>query len=177
MNGDGTHDRTRHTVREAAGVLGISAEAVRARIRRNTLPHVKDAEGTVYVLLESDDRTDERSYGDGTGDSTHDRTALVEALQSEISYLREEARRRDERHAEEILRRDHIIAAALERIPAIESPEAPREPRTGHESNAVNAEAPAHHPEDGSHQEATERPAGETEPAPARSWWQRIFGG
>ncbi len=112
----------------------FSALALRqsAPAYRDTIPHTKDTEGTVYVLLEGDARTDERSYGDGT----HDRTALVEALQSEIAHLREEARRRDERHAAEILRRDHIIAAALERIPALDAPAAP-------ESAPAEAEARA----------------------------------
>ncbi len=144
------------------------------------MSHVKDADGTVYVLLQRDGRTDGRSDADGThdrtSDRTHDPTALVEALQSEIAHLREEARRRDEWHAEEIRRRDHIIAAALERIPAIEPPEAPQEPRNGHDSATMSAEAPAHQ-EDGDRQKATERPAADNEPAPARSWWQQIFGG
>jgi hypothetical protein len=47
-------DRTppvRHTtVAEAAALLGISAEAVRGRIRRGTLPVEREG-GTVYVLL------------------------------------------------------------------------------------------------------------------------------
>ena len=48
-------DRTppvrRTTVAEAAEVLGISAEAVRGRIRRGTLPVEREG-GTVYVLLD-----------------------------------------------------------------------------------------------------------------------------
>ncbi len=153
MYGDGTGGGTRYTVREAAEVLGISAEAVRARIRRDTLHHVKDEDGTVYVLLSGVERT----YGRTDGDGTHDGTALVEALQSEIAHLRDEARRRDERHAAEILRRDHIIAAALERIPALDAPAAPDSAPDSTEASApptaeAGRDAPTHRP-----------------------WWRRLF--
>jgi excisionase family DNA binding protein len=40
-------------VNEAAEVLGISAKAVRSRIKRGTLESVKDG-NTVYILLSSD---------------------------------------------------------------------------------------------------------------------------
>jgi hypothetical protein len=50
-NGDQTTNLTRFTVAQAADVLGLSAEAVRMRIKRGTLAHVKE-ENTVYVLLD-----------------------------------------------------------------------------------------------------------------------------
>jgi len=51
--------RRRTTVAEAAELLGIRAEPVRARIRRGTLPVEREG-GTVYVLLEpaAAERTD-----------------------------------------------------------------------------------------------------------------------
>src|SRR5687768_1507843 len=48
-------ERRRVTVSEAADILGITAEAVRTRIKRGRLDSVKDPPkpgGTVYVLLE-----------------------------------------------------------------------------------------------------------------------------
>jgi hypothetical protein len=48
---DRTPPQHRTTVAEAAEILGISAEAVRGRIRRGTLP-VERESGTVYVLLD-----------------------------------------------------------------------------------------------------------------------------
>src|ERR671910_120104 len=45
-----TPPKRRTTVSEAASILGISAEAVRGRIRRGTLPVERDG-GTVYVLI------------------------------------------------------------------------------------------------------------------------------
>src|SRR5438045_754354 len=56
-----THERVRMTVPEAATHLGISAEAVRARIHRGTLQHTKE-EGSVYVLLDRHD--DARTHYD-----------------------------------------------------------------------------------------------------------------
>lgn len=151
MYANRTSDRTRYTVRDAAEVLGISAEAVRARIRRDTIPHEKDDDdGTVYVLLGGDDRTN--------GDSTYDRTALIEALRSEVAYLREESRRRELRHAEEIRRRDHLLAAALERIPALDAPD-------GNDGHEPDMDIPPPH-SDNAPQRSTAR----------RSWWRRILG-
>ena len=58
MGEDRTPPKRRTTVSEAASILGISAEAVRGRIRRGTLPVEREG-GAVYVLLEGEpkDRT------------------------------------------------------------------------------------------------------------------------
>jgi hypothetical protein len=103
-------DRTppvrRTTVAEAAEVLGISAEAVRGRIRRGTLP-VERERGTVYVLLEIP--VDHRTTADQprTTDRPDDRTDLLIAeLQNRVRSL-EEANRENRR----------IIAALTQRIP------------------------------------------------------------
>jgi excisionase family DNA binding protein len=50
----------RVTVQEAARLLGISEGAVRARIHRGTLETERDS-GTVYVRLNADDTTNERT--------------------------------------------------------------------------------------------------------------------
>jgi hypothetical protein len=52
----------RVTVKEATDLLGISPEAVRARIKRGTLYKEKGSDGTVYVWL----------GGDGTDNGTDD---------------------------------------------------------------------------------------------------------
>jgi hypothetical protein len=139
--------------------MGISAEAVRQRIKRGTLPTEKDASGTVHVLLT------EAKVGDSTrhvGDRTRkddDSTELVESLREQVEYLKETVARRDE----EIRRRDHLLAAALERIPALEAPaEATGGPETASEEPGRGDVPPEgqgqHHP--------VERP----------SWWRRFFG-
>ena len=131
-NGDKTSDGTRRfSVTEAAGVLGISTEATRQRIKRGTLDTERDADGNVFVLLDADrtrttdDRT--RTNTDGThtnSDRTNDGTAampsLIEGQQDQIEFLRQQLQA--EREANRKNRR--LLAAALERIPAIE--EAPQ---------------------------------------------------
>jgi hypothetical protein len=77
-------------VAEAAEVLGISAEAVRGRIRRGTLPVEREG-GTVYVLL--DLGVADRTTADQpcmTADQPTDRTdALIATLEGQIEDLRE----------------------------------------------------------------------------------------
>jgi hypothetical protein len=138
----------RLTVAQAADALDITEGAVRSRIKRGTLPTVKEG-GTVYVV-----------FG-GTSEATHpphadepsDQSELVESLQDQITYLRQQLAA--ERDANSENRR--LLAAALERIPAIEAPEAPEsaEPRSTTEEQ----------------QEPTSQPQEET-----RSWWRRMFG-
>jgi hypothetical protein len=153
-NGDGT---LRLTVPEAAGVMGISAEAVRQRIKRGTLPTEKDASGTVHVLL------NEAQVGDRTrkdGGSTPDSTALVESLREQVEYLKETVAMRDE----EIRRRDHLLAAALERIPAIEAPQ----------DTASEATGAAESDEDGPYGTSSQEAEDSLQRRP--SWWKRFFG-
>ncbi len=66
---------------------------------------------------------------DPTSDHTADPTALIEALRSEVEFLREELRRREQRHAKEAQRKDRLLAAALEHIAELEAPSEPRDAR------------------------------------------------
>jgi hypothetical protein len=157
----GNEQRTnRVTVAEAAQLLGLSAEAVRMRIKRSTLASEK-VEGTVYVLLESNPtRTNDSQLGNQTADQTEvlttDQTALVEALQSEVQFLREELQRREETHTEENRRKDTIIAQLTQRIPELEPAS---EPQESPETASVGAEG-------------VEVPLAEER----RSWWRQFFG-
>ena len=114
-------DRRRVTVAEASEILGITAEAVRTRIKRGKLDSVKDPPGrtgTVYVLLQADQtrpNIDPTLQGqDQTYDQTRPGEGLIEALREQVAYLQGVIATRDrelEQRAEEIRRRD----AALER--------------------------------------------------------------
>jgi hypothetical protein len=156
----------RVTVADAAQLLNLSAEAVRMRIKRGTLASEKVG-GTVYVLLESNQtRTKPTQTGDQTTDQTDvltaDQTALVDALQAEVQFLREELQRREEVHAEENRRKDTIIAQLTQRIPELEASAEPREsPGEGPESAA----------------EGSSRPTQPQETAQRRSWLYRFFFG
>jgi hypothetical protein len=147
-------DQTRVTVAQAAQILGLSAEAVRMRIKRGTLEHEKVG-NTVYVVLDKADQT--QPNPELSVEPITDQTALIRALRAEVEFLREEMRRREERHAEETRRKDHLLAAALERIPELEAPSEAREsPDTAFEG-ADGGEP--------------------SEPVSQRSWWRRMFGG
>jgi hypothetical protein len=114
---DRTGDERRTTVSKAAEILGISAEAVRGRIRRGTIPVEREG-GTVYVLIEGLEQ--HRTTADQsrtTADQPSDRTNLLIAeLQDRVRSL-EEANRENRR----------IIAALTSGIPAIEAPSEERE--------------------------------------------------
>ena len=165
MKNDRTGAERRTTVAEAAEVLGISAEAVRGRIRRGTIPVEREG-GAVYVLLEKPPR--DRTTGDQirttddrpTGRSRSDSDALMSEMRGRIDDLREQLEAERQAHAE--ARR--IIAGLVERIPAIEAPA---------DNNAPDARGT---PERG--EEPQGRGDAPTEPqgAMSRPWWQRMFG-
>jgi hypothetical protein len=134
----------RVSVSDAAVALGISDGAVRQRVKRGTLASTREG-GRLYVLLDTDPTPGP--------ERTHDRTDEL------IRTLREQLDAERQAHAES----RRLLAAALERIPAIEAPPETR----------------------GSPETAPEEPEGVT-PRPStpepqtgaqRSWWRRMFGG
>jgi len=132
-------------VPQAAELLGITAEAVRMRIKRGTLRSERQA-GRVFVLLGPDQPTEHTTKQTELTDA---RDELIAQLRAEVEAWREEARRKD-----------HLLAAALERIPAIEAPPEPREsPETAREGQSDTHTPPEP-------QEGAQRP-----------WWRRMFGG
>jgi len=149
---DRTPPQRRTTVAEAAEILGISAEAVRGRIRRGTLP-VERESGTVYVLLEEAEQ--DRTTADQprtTVDQPDDRTdLLITELQDRVRSL-EEANRENRR----------IIAALTSRSPQLEAPSEAREsPETVDEQQGRGQP----------HSDAPGAPQGVQRP-----WWRRVLG-
>jgi hypothetical protein len=122
-------------------------------------------------------------------DSSTDQVALVASLEEQVAYLREvirsrdeEIRRREEEYREESRRKDHLLAAALERIPEIEpprnSPSAPREAPVPDEEGPPYGTSPQEAEESLHHAPyATSPPQEAEESLHRRSWWQRWFGG
>jgi hypothetical protein len=80
-------------------------------------------------------------------------------LREQVEYLKETVARRDE----EIRRRDHLLAAALERIPAIEAAPDTAGPHQTAEEEPYSTHAP---PEGQGQHHPVERP----------SWWRKFFG-
>ena len=150
------HER-RYTVNEAAEVLGISAEAVRARIKRGTLHKEKDADGTVYVRMNGDhthpnDRTNGHMNGSTDGDHTAAHTVpsdsvAFQIMQNQIAFLQAE-----------LERKDAILLTMAQRIPELEASTEPRESR----------ESSSERSPDGIGKEEEKRKT-------RRSWWARVF--
>ncbi len=166
---DGPRANHRLTDTQAAAALGLTKGAVRSRIKRGTLPTVKES-GRVYVVL-------------GGGTSSADHTAdpdepigepsaqseLIESLQDQVAFLRAEL----ERRGEEADRYQRIVAGLAqtnanlsERVRELEAApeprdesETPREDAGGVEDRGESAE-----PQQGA-QKAR------------RPWWIRIFVG
>ena len=121
-------------MRDAAADLGLTVDAVRKRVKRGTLESERGPDGRVYVFLDD---------GPDAGAPRSDTDRLISTLEEQLALEREA-------HAE--ARR--LLAAALERIPALEPAAETRE----------SPEAPA---ED----------VGSGDVPPRRSWWRRMFGG
>jgi hypothetical protein len=174
-------DRTRVTVAQAAEILGITAEAVRTRIKRGKLDSIKDPPdrtGTVYVLLEVDQtrpNIDPTLQGqDQTSGQTLRDDRLIETLREQVAYLQGVIATRDrelEQRAEETRRRD----AALEREQQLTAMFADRlreleAPQGSSEAPETVEEAP----------DRTEEPHSATAGAQEggrRPWWRRVFRG
>jgi gas vesicle protein len=138
--------------------MGVTVDAIRARIKRETIEHVREG-GRVYVILGTDQgatkRVQDHAQGSDQGsdqqisdEGVDYRDELVEELRDRVRAL-EEANRENRR----------IIAALTQRIPQLE---APRDERDARETVSED---------DG----GTETPAGDTG-EPRRSWWRRFFG-
>jgi hypothetical protein len=106
----------RVTVAEAAVRLGVKEQAVRKRIHRGTLLHDKDDDGRVYVYLDPEDES--TGMGKGTSSSDTSMSTLVQILQEQIVYLRQEA----EDWKEEAKRKDTIIMSLTQHIPKLGAP-------------------------------------------------------
>ena len=113
----------RVSVREAAERLGTTVDAIRKRVQRDTIAHEKDSDGRVWIFLDAG-RTRQDTDRDVAGHrQDHEPSTLISAKDETISTLREQLQAERQAHAE--ARR--LLAAALERIPAIEAPQEPPE--------------------------------------------------
>lgn len=122
----------RRTVSEAAELLGITAEAVRTRIKRGKLESVKEG-GTVYVLL----RVDQTGSNADPTVKGQDQTGIVGELRDRVAYLEiqveeeREARRRADTIIAQLSRANEELSVTIRAIegPRGGCPRIPREPR------------------------------------------------
>jgi hypothetical protein len=122
----------RLTVAQAAAQLGVSQDAIRKRIRRNTIDYDQDPDGRIYVYVDSSEVVQDES-----SDASMER--LVQVQHEDIEFLRREL----ETRTEEIRRRDSIIAALAQRLPEIEAPTEPRLTLENSTKNEARVERPA----------------------------------
>ena len=144
----------RLSVSEAAEALGISGDAVRSRIKRGTLPTVREG-GRVFVVLGAADRPNAQAQP--TSVPGEDR--LYREMQERIRYLENQVE--EEREARR--RADTLLARLMDRLPELESPS---EPRGEPETTVEPPERAEPRPDAPSRQEGARRP-----------WWRRVLGG
>ncbi len=132
--------------------MGLTVDAIRKRISRGTIPHERDEDGRVWVLLDTDQ--DAASNVHDTDQPQSDATALISAKDETIATLREQLEQANERDREN----RRIIAALTSRIPAIEAPEGRESPQAATEE-----------------QSDTQTPS-EAQEGIQRPWWRRMFG-
>jgi len=138
--------RERLTVADAAKLLSITPEAIRQRIRRGTIDYEQTKDGKYFVYV---------TPTEGVENNVHNSVGSAD-LRDHVETLKHELEIRNE----ELRRKDHIIAALTERIPAIEAPPEPREA-----PEAVSEEA------------GKGTPPEQQEPSQRRSWLHRFFFG
>lgn len=177
----GVHTIERLTVAEAAERLGISKDAVRARIKRDTIAHERDESGNVFVFIDTARPNADQDAG-ANADQDADHTdqggtsTVEEELRDRLRYVEDrltfmEEQLGLERDANRENRR--LLAAALERIPAIEAaPEATGAPESGEGAPYGTSRQEA---EDSLHPRR-EEPFTDQGPQERRSWWRRFFG-
>ena len=154
--------RRKVTVQEAADRLDASVDAVRQRIKRGKLERAEADDPNdpkVYVWLDLDQTESRHKVEVEDEPANANGVALVESLQAQVGHLLRELEIRNE----ELRRKDHLLAAAIERIPPqLEAPKT----QNGSSGAAEGAGGP----------EPQSAARGTQEDAHV-PWWRRMFGG
>jgi len=157
--------------------LGISADAVRSRIKRGTLETVREG-GRVFVVLGGADRAQPTNRPEATDQPTEgytpgpqeDRTGeLVDLLRAQLEDLRTDR----DAWRDQARRSDYLASTAMDRTRELEGRlrEIEAGPERASASGATEADA---------NPGPTDTPtgaAGGAQTVPQRPWWRRIFGG
>jgi excisionase family DNA binding protein len=161
----------RLTVAEAAERLGVTQDAVRKRMARGTIRHVRE-DGRLYVYLDTFERASKTVQDEGQADASKTvqdvgQDRYIAALEDQVQFLRRE-----------LERKDAILLRLAERIPELEAPPEPRdEPETARQdAGGVEERGERAEPQEVAQKRSPigERPNEETV---RRPWWIRVFGG
>ena len=174
-------NRRRLTVPEAATVLGVTVDAVRGRIRRGKLQSEHEG-NTVYVWVdaEKEDRRGPSEASQGPSPTvekpSHDQSRLVETLEDQVEYLREQLgeEREARRRADMLLAR--LAEANASMAGQIRELTAPEKPLDSPETGVEASEGASPRSDTAGAQEGAEEPE-EEEGTARRPWWVRWFGG
>ncbi len=153
----------RLTVAEAAERLGVTQDAVRKRMARGTIRHVRE-DGRLYVYLDTFERASKTVQDEGQADASNTvqdvgQDRYIAALEDQVQFLRRE-----------LERKDAILLRLTERIPELE---AVQEPRGAPETAREASEGASPHPDTPGAQTGAQEP----EETARRPWWIRWFGG
>jgi hypothetical protein len=146
----------RVSVPQAADHLGTTVDALRKRVQRGTIPHERDRDGRVWILLDTGRPRQDTDQDTDRPQSEPD--ALISEMRGRVDDLREQLEAERQAHAE--ARR--IIAGLVERIPAIE---APQETSEAAETAEEQQERTDPRSAAGAAQESVRRP-----------WWRKLIG-
>ena len=168
---DGDTDRPALSVSEAADRLGLTPDAVRARLHRGTLDGEKHAGAwRVWLSTTTTDRQTTVDRQDPTGHRQDAPTAEVEALRdhvahlaADVAYLQDQLAQRSRELATERERSDVIQQLALQRIPVLTPGESPAQTAPQTVPAAPGGPSPA---------EAGDRASATT----VGAWWRRLLG-
>ena len=148
--------------------MGVSVDAMRSRIKRGTIAHVREG-GRVYVLLGADQGT---TSHDQPTDRPGEPNALISEMRGRIEDLREQLEAERQAHAE--ARR--IIAGLVERVPpAIEAPERAADLLEAERRQRIE-DVQRERAERLEAQERAEKLREELEAERSKGFWERLFG-
>jgi hypothetical protein len=161
---EGHTSSNRVSVYQAAEIMGVTVDAIRKRVSRDTIRHERAEDGRVWVILDIDQDTSSNVRDSDQPQSATD--ALISQMQERIASL--ERQLDQEREANSEHRR--LLLRALERIPPqLEARESPHtvEEEPGRAEPRPSTEGRQEPPEAfGSRGSGTAR----------GSLWRRIFG-
>ena len=109
-------------MREAARVLGVSEDAIRKRVKRDSIRYDREPDGRVYVYLDASETVRDASP-DASPDASAERDLLYQEMRERIAYLERQVE--EEREARR--RADTLLAQLMQRVPELEAPSESRE--------------------------------------------------